>query len=209
MNGTTRGVVCALAFAGGIWQGACAYAAVIGGNVSTSSAAGVFELLDPAPAAAGPDAFQSPNLVAFDEQQDVLVTERIVLRPGLVIGVGSVISSHYVAFDPLDPATITGAVTFDAPIVAVVSRGMGLDTTSPLFGLAATAYTTGPAIGPDEATDMVRRAPGIPNRLLFEAAAAAPGDQVRVLTGTLAPEPAGLVLALLGAPITLLARRRR
>ncbi|MGL4512719.1 MAG: hypothetical protein ACRCT8_06470 [Lacipirellulaceae bacterium] len=182
------------------------HAAVVGGAVTGGDSGGAFELLV-APAAAGPNVFQSPNLIAFDELQDVTLTEPLMIGPGLLFGTGSVLSSHYVVFDPAQPATLDGTVLFDEPIVALlVGTPPPMNPVLPLFGLPATTYTFGSAMGiepPDTATIAIMN----PARLLVRLSAASPGDHIRVLTGTVVPEPSAAVLGLLALAPMLKTRR--
>ncbi|MEN1679529.1 MAG: hypothetical protein AAGJ46_08040 [Planctomycetota bacterium] len=186
-----------------------ASAEIVGGMVTGGSSGGVFELLDPAPAEAGPDAFESPNLVAFDEVQDLTLVADLPVGGGRIIPAGSIVSSHYVAFDPAAGATIQGFVDFDRRILGVIGGAPGLDSTSSLFGLPGVTYSVSGAIGPDgmpgnPGADMFRRTQGMPRRLNVMAAAGSPGDNVRVITGIRIPEPAAATaiasgLLLLGA----------
>ena len=208
MKRQSMGAVCALAAAGGVLWAGYASAEVVGG-AATSTLGGTFEELDPPPTTAGPDAFQSPNLVAFDEEQDLLLTTTVALTPNLSLPAGSVLSSHYVAFDPPQGAMVDGFVEFDEPIVAVIGGPAALDASAALFGLDAVAYSTSPAIGPEGPNpDMVFVSPVDPNRLVFAAGANSPGDQVRVLTGLLVPEPAGVWLVFAAVAGAVWRRRR-
>lgn len=195
MKRTTVGVVCALAVAGAFSWSSVAVAEVLGGGVTGGSSGGVFELLATPPSNVGPDVFDSPNLIAFDERQDVLVDPTLLLGPSVSIPAGSVVSSHYVVFDPEVGSTIEGFVLFDEPIVAIIGGAAPLDASANLFGAPGTNYTTSGAIGPEVPDpDMVLVDPGNPSRLLFRAAAISPGDHVRVLTGVLVPEPTAALL---------------
>jgi hypothetical protein len=179
-----------------------AYAAVVNGAVTGGDSGGLFELLV-APAAAGPNAFESPNLIAFDELQNVVLTEPLVIGPGLVFGPGSVLSSHYVVFDPSGPSLLEGTVLFDAPIVGVlIGSPQPNNPVQPLFGLSGTAYSYGPAMGL-EPQDSAMVSAQNPNRLVVRLTADNPGDHLRVLTGTVVPEPTGAVLGAIAAAVSL------
>ncbi|MEM8865284.1 MAG: hypothetical protein AAGF31_07010 [Planctomycetota bacterium] len=212
MKGTTRRMVCALVAAGWAWHAASGAAAIVGGDVTGGTSGGVFELLDPPPALAGPDAFESPNLVAFDEQQDLVLTTQLSLGT-LTLGAGSTVSSHYVAFDPAVGSTLQGFVDFDEPILAIIGGAGGLDATESLFGLPAVDYSVAAAIGPDEGPGMmgdeVIVSPVDANRLLLSLGANSPGDQLRVLTGVAVPEPGSIVPLTLGALAMAWPRRGR
>lgn len=172
-----------------------AQAAIVGGDVTGGATAGGFELLASPPAEAGPDAFDSPNLIAFDEQQNVLIDTGLAVTGDLVIPAGSVVSSHYVVFDPLAPSSVEGFVDFDGRIVAVIRSPQGLAASQSLFGADETMYSGAPAIGTEPQRDDFFIAPGNDQRLRVSAFAISPGDHVRVLTGVI-PEPAALLLCL-------------
>lgn len=171
-------------------------AAVVGGAVTGGSSGGSFALISP-PATLGPDSLQSADLVAFDELQGVVLSAPLPVGPGLVLGVGSVVSSHVVAFDPAQGASLEGTVLFDEPIVGIVV-GPPFGATNALFGLPTVTYVGAPALGP-EMPDFFGVAMGDPTRLVLRIGANSPGDHFRVLTGTVVPEPAAAVPALLAA----------
>lgn len=197
MHDTKLSYLCALVATSALFAAPVAHAAVVNGNVTGGTSLGSFELLVSPPAAAGPDAFQSPNLIAFDEQQDVLLTSPLMVGPSVTIPAGVTVSSHYVAFDPSMGSTIQGSVLFDEPILAIVGAPPALNATEALFGAIGTTYSVAPAIGPElPNADNIFVSMGNPSRLIFQAAANSPGDQVRVLTGII-PEPATITLMLL------------
>ncbi|MEM6799371.1 MAG: hypothetical protein AAF589_07640 [Planctomycetota bacterium] len=213
MNGKIAGKVCALALAGVAWQSTGARAEIVGGGAPATPGAD-FVILDPPPATVGGNTFQSPSLVGFDELQDIVLTEDLMLGPNRTLPAGSTVSSHYIAFDPDGPGAIDGFVLFDEPIVAIIGTPPGLNGTAGLFGLPGTSYSAGGAIGPDNgqgpnAGDQVRVSQNNPRRLNFTAGANNPGDQVRVLTGTLVPEPAGVFLLAIAACYVAAARPSR
>lgn len=186
-----------------------AAAVVIGGAVTGGSSGGEFSLLMPPPATAGPDQFGSPDLIAFNERQNILLTDPLPVAPDRVIPAGTIVSSHYVAFDPATPSSLEGSVLFSQPILAILGAPPALEQTEPIFGIAAVEYTVGPAIGPDTGAqpDLFRPAPNDRRRMLVSAGANSPGDQVRVLTGFIIPEPASLLmLALSGGGLLGLRR---
>ena len=184
---------CALVAAGLTWQCNESHATIMSGVVTGGTTTGSFELLASPPSDAGPDTFDSPNLIGFDEQQDVLLTSSVDLG-SITLPAGAVISSHYIVFDPSMPSTVEGFVIFDEPILAILGSPTSLNASVALFGSDTTNYSTSPAIGPDpQGSDAVDVAPNDPNRLLFRGGAISPGDHVRVLTGVV-PEPATLML---------------
>lgn len=189
MNRHITGAVCALVAAA---IGSNTHAEILGGGVTGGNSGGAFVEISP-PSAVGPDVLESPDLVGFDEAQGVVLTDPLPVRPGVVLGVGSEVSSHYVFFDPDNPGTLAGFVDFDEPIIGFISGPDALDATSLLFGAPGVSYSAAPAIGPDT-MDQFSVAPGMPNRLLVQYGANSPGDHLRVLTGTVVPEPAALLL---------------
>lgn len=175
-----------------------ASAEIAGGGVTGGSSGGSFAEIAPPPQA-GPDTFQAPDLFAFNEVQDLLLIEPLPLSGGQVLGAGSIVSSHYVAFDPAGPSSLAGFVDFDEPILGLIGGPAGLDATNGLLGAPGVLYGGAPAIGPDM-NDQASIAPGMPNRLLVQYGAASPGDHLRVITGTPVPEPTLLMLG--GVAIT-------
>ncbi len=190
------------------------FAEVVGGLVTGGNSGGVFELLPTAPAIAGPDQFQSPNLIAFDEKQDVVLPELLAVGANPPIAAGRVVSSHYVVFDPELGSSVIGFVDFDEPILAVLADGQAIADTTSALGIDTTTYTFAPALGFETGnSDIAVIASGNPNRLLIQSAAISPGDHVRVLTGVIPiPEPHGVVLVglalILGFSLTQQRRER-
>ena len=147
MTTTTLRSLCALALAGAACFSCESSAAVISGTVTGGTSGGVFELLTSPPAEAGPNTFESPNLIAFDEQQRVVLDAPLMVRPDLVLPVGSIVWSHYVAFDPNVGSTVEGFVDFDRRIVGIIDTAAALDATSLLLGADDTTYSTANASG--------------------------------------------------------------
>src|SRR5262245_57738805 len=111
-----------------------ASADVVSGAVTggTAAADGAFvKLGTAAPFSVGADNFQTDNLYAFDEQQNVTLGSALALdMGGPLLAAGTVISSHLIAFDPLDLHTVNGSVTFDQPILGVLTRDASLIATN-------------------------------------------------------------------------------
>ncbi|MEM8944401.1 MAG: hypothetical protein AAGD11_04395 [Planctomycetota bacterium] len=208
MRHTIGGVLCALIATSVTLNAGHSWAETLGGSVTGGTTTGDFELLASAPALAGPDAFDSPNLVAFDEQQDVELVSTLAIGPGISIPAGVVVSSHYVAFDPGVPSSVEGFIDFDEPILAVVGLPQSLAATESLFASGSTNYSVGPAVGPEfQNMDQVFVSPNDRARLVFRAAGNSPGDQVRVLTGII-PEPASIVLLIVAIGVSALGQPR-
>lgn len=199
--------------------------AITGGTVFGS---GAFLLIAP-PAAVGFDNFNDDNLRAFNEVQNVTLTSALTLDTGTVpgpvtLGVGTVISSHLVAFDPAggqnDPLqpTVIGHVDFSDPILGVIWRGTTLSATNALLGAPGVSYLTPLGFALEQGSDFFTvGAAGNPNRVLINLfTATSPGDEFRVITGRAAvanavPEPSTWLSMILGfgfAGTVLRARRR-
>lgn len=184
-------------------------AAIVEGLVTGGTSGGSFQLISP-PAAIGPDSLESPDVFAFDELQDVVLTESLQIGPNRVAGPGSVISSHYIAFDPAAGATVAAYIEFDDRISAII-RSSTLDTTTDLIGIDSTTYTYVPEIN-TENTDVLMVDPNNPNRLNIRLAANSPGDHFRIFTGRIEPEPVPeptSILLLAATTISLAFRQRR
>ncbi|MFM9976433.1 MAG: PEPxxWA-CTERM sorting domain-containing protein [Sphingomonadaceae bacterium] len=173
--------------------------AITGGTVF--AAGGTFLNVAP-PAAVGFDNFDDNNLRAFNEVQNLTLLSALgVDSPSSSIAVGSVISSHLIAFDPAgaqsDPTqpTVSGFVDFDAPVLGVIWRGVTLTATNAQLGAAGVNYLTPVGFGLEQGSDFFTIAPsGNANRVginLFSATS--PGDVMRVITGRAATPPTGAV----------------
>ncbi|MCC7374743.1 MAG: hypothetical protein IT581_08805 [Verrucomicrobiales bacterium] len=180
-----------------------AEATVVGGLVTggvSVSRGGVFQKLHPplpsrtgAPNTVGKDTFNDANLYAFDEGQnivlgpeafplDIVPTNRPKVLPG-----GSVVSSHFVFFDPSN-GDVVGHIDFDADIIGVLENVEHQTATDPLVRTDV-IYLDPKLRGIETAHDEVRIDPENPRRLLVEFHASSPGDYVRVLTGPSKPLP--------------------
>lgn len=144
---------------------------------------GTFQIIS-APPVISDNFFDDNNVRAFNEVQDFTLADRLVtdVAPqdlgSNVVGAGSVISSHYVLFDPDGFASVTGSVTFDAPVVGIVTLNTSFDATDALLGNPATDYAIGGQqleIPPD-----ILSISG--NTVNFELTAGSPGDAMRVIT---------------------------
>lgn len=197
-----------------------ATAAIIGGTVTGGTAftsGGTFvdltvPLTNPfgAPDSVGNDNFQSPNLFAFDEAQNITLAAPLTVEVGSSpIPAGTVVSSYYVFFDPGPTLEVIGNVNFDSEILGVIT-----DTTD----LAASDFLSNsqvnyldPAERGLEAGDSVTISGA--QQILFDTIANSPGDYVRVITAASVsvPEPASWAMfgAGLAAVAVLFQRRRR
>jgi len=183
------------------------FAAVISGTVTAGSGSFV-ELTAPFTestpvSTVGGDNFDNPNLYAFDESQNIVLPSAINvdnLADGLggeTIGgslpAGTVVASHYVFFDPTDFVNQQGTVTFDLPILAVLSSNTNLSATDSLLGNASVTYLGGSLRGLEGGDNVSITSL---NTISVDWDASTPGDYVRVLTGI--PEPSTTVLLIFG-----------
>jgi hypothetical protein len=144
-----------------------------------------------APAVVGDDDFDVNDvLYAFDEKQAELLNADLQLDI-VATGVssplpqGTLVSSHYVFFDPAGSlqTTIVGTVTFSDSILGVLTASSRLDDTDYL-GAPGTTYASGSLRGL-EINDSVSI---ISDKTIeVDFSAGSPGDYIRVLT---VPEPA-------------------
>ena len=167
---------------------ASAEATVTGGGVvaSTATPKGVFvklsvPLKNPyGPAnSVGENTFESPNLYAFDEDQNINLKAPLTTDVGTnPIPKGKVVASHYVFFDPGSPTEVFGVVEFDSRVIAIITA---TDTLKASDFLANTGiHYLNPSARGLEPEDYV--AISGPNQITFSTRASNPGDYVRVLT---------------------------
>ncbi|MBL9060175.1 MAG: hypothetical protein JNK88_09160 [Mangrovicoccus sp.] len=156
-------------------------ATVVGGGVETGTRSGRFTKLDPAEAfSVGKDNFESADLYAFDEDQNIILSRQIVVDVGIGPGPGDEVASHYVFFDPAGGGRQTGYVDFDAPIYGVATRQKTMADSDDLANTQVTYLSPG-ARGL-EAGDKVSIDPENPFRLHVIWGASSPGDYIRVFT---------------------------
>ncbi|MEO1575344.1 MAG: hypothetical protein AAFU65_10345, partial [Pseudomonadota bacterium] len=162
------------------------HAAVSGGAVTGGSSfdnGGTFLLIS-APAVLGNNQFDDDNVRAFDEVQDLTLTENLIMDiaspalPTSILAPGSVVSSHYVIYDPATTQTVEGTVTFDEPVLGIMVDNLRFNQTDDLLGNPGTAYD----IGSQELED-----PDFVtidgNTITYSLRTGSPGDAIRVLTG--------------------------
>lgn len=213
----------------GFLSAAPAHAVVVTGAVTGGGAlqqGGVFVELDASTGfSVGNDTFQTPNLYAFNEDQNIAIPSTIDVNIGTAPTAGEVVASHYVFFDPRRPTTQTGFVDFDAPIFGVATRTAFLAASD--FLLANNVEYLNPNLRGLEGGDSVSIDPANPNRLLVDWFASSPGDYVRVFTQRspgaedgvdgddgdgvpgVVPLPAGLPLLASALGMAAILRRRR
>ena len=190
-------------------------ATIIGGNVSGGTSGGIFvELSPPLPNpfgtanSVGDDTFQSPNLFAFDEDQNIVLTVPLTVDVGSSpLPVGTTVASHYVFFDPDPNRTLIGTVDFDSTVLAILTSTTTL-AASDFLANTGVNYLN-PGLRGLESGDSVTIS-GL-QQIMFDVFAGTPGDYVRVLTAFSpegVPELSSMALAALTL-LSLLAHGRR
>jgi hypothetical protein len=199
-------------------------ATVIGGAITGGSAltgGGVFIKLT-APftesnpdSTVGDDNFQTPNLYAFDENQNLTIPSEIMVDVGTNPQAGDIVASHYIVFDPGPTTSMSGWVEFDAPIFGVATQTGTLAASDFLFVSGLVTYENPGARGLESSgmNEIVQIDSMNPNRLnLINWRASSPGDVVRVFTmespGAVVPLPAAGWLLLSGVGALAALRRR-
>lgn len=159
----------------------------------------------PAPASVLPGALVGPDIRAFDERQDVLLTAPLFvdhqgptpvnqpsdLKPGW-IPAGTCIRSHYVHYDPAGAASAAGGMQLEGNIVGVIVRPPTLDASNYL-GAFNTTYPPNAGAGaclvgtnqcgleitvPTQDSFVISS----PDVLRVSLTAGNPGDRMRVIT---------------------------
>lgn len=187
---------------------------IIGGSVVAGGPGATFtKLTMPFSVAAPPntvgrDTFQANHLYGFDEAQNIhlsaaLTVDTAPIGASTTIAAGKGVDSHYIFFDPVDVLGIDGYVDFDGDIVAIISS-TGLLLASDFLGKKGVTYLS-PGFRGLEPDDFVTISGT--RQIRFNTWASSPGDYVRVLTESSAPEPG--TIGLLGAGLGFLAWQAR
>ncbi len=187
---------------------------VTGGRAFTKG--GTFVVLDPPISVVDRNNLQSFNLWGFDEDQAVLLNSPLEVNQGYGIGdfvpTGTLVSSHYVIFDPKGYTRMIGYVEFDNDILGVMTKRKTL-LASDFLGHDSVFYINSSLRGL-EGGNRVWVEENNPRRLYINTTASSPGDWVRVITGAVeptdsaVPEPTSLLLFGLGASALGIARRK-
>lgn len=160
-----------------------ATAIVVDGAIVQQEANGTFVKLDTdTPFTVGQDNFNTDNLYAFDEDQNIVLSTAIRVDIGGIDGVlaaGTEVASHYVFFDGTEGSHI-GYVDFDAPILGIAAYQDTMGATDFLANNAVTYI--GPRLRGLERGDYVWIDEEEPSRLWVFWAGSSPGDYVRVFT---------------------------
>ena len=173
------------AAASAIFFSGLSHAEIIDGELTGGSAMsdGMFELIA-APAILGNNPFDDNNVYGFDEVQELTLSANLIMDfassslSSNVLGAGSVVSSHYVIFDPASSESAEGTVTFDQPVLGIIKSNLRFNETDGLLGNPLTDY----AIGNQqlEPADTVTMAGAT---ISFDLTSNSPGDAIRVITG--------------------------
>jgi hypothetical protein len=197
-----------------------AFATIVSGVVTggtAQTAGGIFIKLTPPlsnpfgpPNSVGNNTFQNPNLYGFDEDQNIVLAAPLAVDVGVgPLPIGTTVASHYVFFDPAPTQHMIGTVTFDAPVLAIITSTHNL-AASDFLANTGVNYLNPGARGL-EAGDHVTISGT--DQILFDTFASSPGDYVRVLTefspAAAVPEPTTLLQLCLGTAALGAWRSRR
>ena len=191
--------------------GAAKAAVVTGGITGGSSSPGTFHILTPPFAVGNNNQQANTKLFAWNEAQNVTLAAALgvdfLASTGLpgTLAAGTRVNSHGIVYDPQASRTLLGFVTFDAPIIAVISKTATLQATDPLLGLAGITYNSPSARGLETPRD---RFTVSGNTIFLDFGASSPGDNIRVLTSVV-PEPATWGMLIAGFGLVGFALRRR
>src|SRR5262245_34047009 len=197
-----------------------ASADVISGTVTGGTALGAggtfVRLTPPLPNPFGPansvgnDTFQSPNLFAFNEDQNIMLSGPLNVDIGSgTVPTGTIVASHYVFFDPGPTQTMIGTVNFDSDILGIMTSTGNLAASDFLPNTGVTNLNPphrvlqpgvnylNPTQRGLEAGDVVSISG--PRQISVNLSASTPGDYIRVLTAfspnsATVPEPGTLGL---------------
>jgi hypothetical protein len=186
----------------------------------TSTASGGFGILATPPSTVDANNVNINELFAFNEQQNVVLANPLTVDVlnggpgGGTIAAGTVVSSHYVFFDPPGAGgTINGTVKFDHTVIGIITTNDDPKLDGNLFnsdflGAAGVTYANVVSRGLEPGDTAVRDSID-PTQVDVHLSASDPGDWIRVIT--IAPLPnsfwGGVVM--LGGIAGLRVMRRR
>jgi hypothetical protein len=156
-----------------------AYATIMAGSVTGGDSGGEFEKIFDPIGPVGEDNFQSPNLIAFDERQNFVLTQPISLNnPIQILNIGDIVSSHYLLFDPEIQSRVTGCITFDSDVIGVIYSDQNQQD-SDFLGNPSAQY-------PNSINRGIEQGDGVlitgNNEVCVGFTASTPGDAIRVIT---------------------------
>lgn len=180
-----------------------AHAVIIGGGIISGPTGSIFQKLTVpfvAPvtgnSSVGKDTFNTPNLYAFNEDQNIVLGSTLMVDVGSNVASGQTVASHYVFFDPAGSTGLEGYVDFDATIIGVATSRTNLDASDLLQNNLVTYLS--PSLRGLESGDKVTIGGTNNTRLSIDWRASTPGDYVRVFTQyspmAAVPVPAALPL---------------
>lgn len=148
------------------------YAIIIGGSVT---------VIDP-PLNTGNDNQQINALLGFNERQHVLLTSNLAIDgPEGIIPAGTVVSSHYIIYDPSGSSSvINGDALVDTHVLGVIFNTDTLNS-SDYLGIPTTNYLN-PSLRGFEASAGDTATIVDPNTVSFHLSAGTPGDYARIIT---------------------------
>lgn len=156
---------------------------VLDGKIVQQTGNGAFVILDAnGTFSVGFDNFETDNLYAFNEDQNILLEKRIRVDLGGMNGFipsGEIVASHYVFFDSA-AGIQRGYIDFDAPILGVAAYQDTMGATDFLANNSVTYIS--PQLRGLEVGDQIWIDPELSNRLWVSWSASSPGDYIRVFT---------------------------
>ncbi|MBT8471804.1 MAG: VPLPA-CTERM sorting domain-containing protein [Marinicaulis sp.] len=158
----------------------------------------------------GNDTFQTPNVYAFNEDQNIEIMSDVVTDIGDDAMAGDTVASHYIFFDPGPNTTVVARITFDSEIFGVMTS-TGLLGDSDFLANSGVTYLN-PGLRGLETGDGVVLIDDF--TIEIEWFAGTPGDYIRVLTafspGAEIPIPGAIPLFMTGlAGVGWLRRRKK